>query len=123
LHNSIRETWDNGHIGFYLGPASAHYRAYRYLVQETSVIRISDSIILYLAPLVDPGASRFDQLIALTNNICAAAETAPANDSRAQLLEVYLFSVLSSPAIVRYRQRHTSSDGASTKCLSVIASF
>jgi hypothetical protein len=63
LHNSIRETWDNfGHIGFYLGPASSHYRSYRCLVQETNSVRISDSIILFPAPLVEPGASRFDQL-------------------------------------------------------------
>ena len=60
LHNSIRETRDNfGHIGFYLGPAASHYRSYRCLVRETNSIRISDSIILFPAPLVEPGASRF----------------------------------------------------------------
>ena len=76
LHNSIRETWDNfGHIGFYLGPASAHYRSYRCLVQETNSVRISDSIILFPAPLVVPGASRFDQLLALTERISIVAET------------------------------------------------
>jgi hypothetical protein len=88
LHNSIRETWDNfGHIGFYLGPASSHYRSYRCLVQETNSIRISDSIIQFPAPLVEPGASRFDQLLALTDKLVTAAETTTADDSRAQLLE------------------------------------
>ncbi len=88
LHNSIRETWDNfGHIGFYLGPASSHYRSYRCLVQETNSIRISDSIILFPAPLVEPGTSRFDQLLALTEKLVAAAETTTADDSRTQLLE------------------------------------
>ncbi len=88
LHNSIRETWDNfGHIGFYLGPASAHYRSYRCLVQETNSVRISDSIILFLAPLVVPGASRFDQLLALTERISIVAETTDVPDARAQLFE------------------------------------
>jgi hypothetical protein len=89
LHNSIRETWDNfRHIGFfYLGPASLHYRSYRCLVQEINSIRISDSIIQFPAPLVEPGASRFDQLLALTEKLVAAAETTTADDSRAQLLE------------------------------------
>ena len=86
LHNSIRETWDNfGHIGFYLGPAASHYRSYRCLVQETNAIRISDSIILFPAPLVEPGASRFDQLLALTEKLATVADTTAANDSRAQL--------------------------------------
>jgi hypothetical protein len=88
IHNSIRETWDTfGPIGFYLGPAASHYRAYRCLVQETNSIRISDSIILYPAPLVVPGASRFDQLLALTEKISTAAETTSVNCSRAHLLE------------------------------------
>ena len=88
LHNSIRETWDNfGHIGFYLGPASAHYRSYRCLVQETNSVRISDSIILFPAPLVVPGASRFDQLLALTERISIVAETTDVPDARAQLFE------------------------------------
>jgi hypothetical protein len=88
LHNSVRETWDTfGHIGFYLGPAASHYRSYRCLDQETNSIRISDSIILYPAPLVEPGASRFDQLLALTENISAAADTTPTHDARAHLLE------------------------------------
>ncbi len=88
LHNSVREIWDTfGHLGFYLGPASSHYRSYRCLDQETNFIRISDSIILYLAPLVEPGASRFDQLLALTENISAAAETTSTHDARAHLLE------------------------------------
>ncbi len=86
LHNSIRETWDNfGHIGFYLGPASSHYRSYRCLVQETNSIRISDSIMQFPAPLVEPGASRFNQLLALTEKLLAAAETTTTDDSRAQL--------------------------------------
>ena len=88
LHNSQRETWDNfGHIGFYLGPAASHYRSYRCLVQETNSIRISDSIILFPAPLVVPGASRVDQLLALTEKVATAADPTSSNDSRAQLLE------------------------------------
>jgi hypothetical protein len=88
LHNSIRETWDNfGHIGFYLGPASSHDRSYRCLVQETNSIRISDSIILFPAPLVESGASRFDQLLALTEKLAATADTTTVDDSRAQLQE------------------------------------
>jgi hypothetical protein len=37
-------------------------------------IRTSDSIILYLAPLVVPGASRFDQLLAITSDLHDLAE-------------------------------------------------
>jgi hypothetical protein len=70
IHNSIRETWDNfGLVGFYLGPSLQNYRSYRCLVQETMSIRISDSIILYPAPLVAPGASRLDQLLSLTSDL------------------------------------------------------
>ena len=70
IHNSIRETWDNfGLVGFYLGPSLQNYRSYRCLVQETMPIRISDSIILYPAPLVAPGASRLDQLLSLTSDL------------------------------------------------------
>jgi hypothetical protein len=88
LHNSIPETWNSfGYIGFYLGPASSHHRSYRCLVQETNSVRISDSIILFPAPLVKPGASRFDQLLALTEKLVATAEITTADDSRAQLRE------------------------------------
>ncbi len=70
IHNSIRETWDNfGLIGFYLGPSLNNYRSYRCLIQDTMKIRTTDSIILYPAPLVVPGASRFDQLLAITSNL------------------------------------------------------
>ena len=70
-----------------LGPASAHYRSYRCLVQDTNSVRISDSIILFPAPLVVPGASRFDQLLALTERISVVAETTDVPDARAQLFE------------------------------------
>ena len=39
---------------------------------------MSDNIILYPAPLVLPGASRFDQLLALTERLTKAAEHSPA---------------------------------------------
>jgi hypothetical protein len=69
LHNTRRETWDNfGLIGFYLGPARAHYRSYNCLVSDSDSYRVCDNIILYPAPLVLPGASRFDQLLALTDS-------------------------------------------------------
>jgi hypothetical protein len=51
------------------------YHSYRWLVQETMKIRISDSIILYPAPLVVLGASRFDQLITLTSELNDIAAT------------------------------------------------
>ena len=89
IHNSIRETWDNfGLVGFYLGPSLKNYRSYRCLVQETMSIRISDSIILYPAPLVAPGASRLDQLLSLTSKLHALADgTAQDPASKTQLLE------------------------------------
>jgi hypothetical protein len=89
VHNSIRETWDNfGLVGFYLGPSLQNYRAYRCLIQETMSVRISDSIILYPAALVAPGASRFDQLLSLTSNIHAIANKSTQDPtSKTQLLE------------------------------------
>jgi hypothetical protein len=89
IHNSVRETWDNfGLVGFYLGPSLQTYRSYRCLVQETMKIRISDSIIIYPVPLVVPGASRFDQLIALTSELNdIAATTNHDTASKGQLLE------------------------------------
>jgi hypothetical protein len=89
IHNSIRETWDNfGLVGFYLGPSLQNYRSYRCLVQETMSIRISDSIILYPAPLVVPGASRFDQLLSFTSKLHDIADASDQDpSSKTQLLE------------------------------------
>jgi hypothetical protein len=85
LHNTRRETWDNfGLIGFYLGPALKHYRSYNCLVSDSDSYRVCDNIILYPAPLVFPGASRFDQLLALTERLTLAAETHTPHD-QAQL--------------------------------------
>ena len=70
VHDTQRETWDNfGQVGYYLGPSYHHYRNYRCLITETDSIRTSDNIILYPAPLVLPGASRFDKLLALTEEL------------------------------------------------------
>jgi hypothetical protein len=75
IHNSIRETWDNfGLVGFYLGQSLTNYRSYRCLIQDKMKIRTSDSIILYPAPLVVPGASRLDQLLAITSDLHDIAE-------------------------------------------------
>ncbi len=72
-HNTRRETWDNfGQIGYYLGPSYSHYRNYRCLISSTNDIRTSDNIILYPAPLVLPGASRFDKLLLLLTEKLAA---------------------------------------------------
>jgi hypothetical protein len=61
LYNTRRETWDNfGLIGFYFGPARAHYRPYHCLVSDSDSYRVWDNIILYPAPLVLPGASAVD---------------------------------------------------------------
>jgi hypothetical protein len=89
IYNSIRETWDNfGLVRFYLGPSLQNYRSYRCLVQETMSIRISDSIILYPAPLVAPGASRLDQLVSLTSKLHDIADgSAQDPASKTQLLE------------------------------------
>jgi hypothetical protein len=85
LYNTRRETWDIvGLIGFYLGPSLAHYRSYHCLVSDTDSYRVSDNIILYSAPLVLPGASRFDQLLALTERLTLATETHSIED-QAQL--------------------------------------
>jgi hypothetical protein len=78
LHNTRRETWDNfGLIGFYLGPARAHYRSYNCLVSDSDSYRVCDNIILYPAPLVLPGASQFDQLLALTERLTDTRRRTP----------------------------------------------
>jgi hypothetical protein len=60
-HDPVREKWDNyGCIGFYLGPALTHYRSYHCFITDTNATRICDSVMFYPAPLVMPGASRFD---------------------------------------------------------------
>jgi hypothetical protein len=81
LHNTRRETWHNfGLIDFYLGPALKHYRSYNCLVSDSDSYRVCDNIILYPAPLVLPGASRFDQLLALTERLTLAAESHTPHD-------------------------------------------
>jgi hypothetical protein len=89
IHNSIRETWDNfGLVGFYLGPSLQNYRPYCCLVQETMSIRISDSIILYPAPLVASGASRLDQVLSLASKLHDIADDSDQDpSSKTQLLE------------------------------------
>jgi hypothetical protein len=85
LHNTRRETWGNFDlIGFYLGPFLAHYRSYHCLISNTDSYRVSDNIILYPVPLVLPDASRFDQLLALTERLTLVAETHSIED-QAQL--------------------------------------
>jgi hypothetical protein len=70
--------WDNhGCIGFYLGPALTHYRAYHCFIADTNATRICDSVMFYPAPLVLPGASRFDQLLQLTERLVTAADSTP----------------------------------------------
>jgi hypothetical protein len=62
-------------IGFYLGPALRHYRSYHCFITDTNATRICDSVMFYPAPLVLPGASRFDQLLQLTERLVIAAES------------------------------------------------
>ena len=77
-HDPGGEKWDNhGRIGFYLGPALTHYRAYHCFIADTNSTRICDSVMFYPAPLVLPGASRFDQLLHLTEQLVTAAEHHP----------------------------------------------
>ncbi len=74
-HDPGGEKWDNhGRIGFHLGPALTHYRAYHCFIADTNTTRICDSVMFYPAPLVLPGASRFDQLLQLTEQLVTAAE-------------------------------------------------
>jgi hypothetical protein len=69
-----REKWDNrGRIGYYLSPALTHYRSYHCFIADTNATRICDSVMFYPAPLVLPGASRFDQLLQLTERLATAA--------------------------------------------------
>ncbi len=78
-HDPGSAKWDNhGRIGFYLGPALTHYRAYHCFIADTNATRICDSVVMfYPAPLVLPGASRFDQLLQLTECLVTAAESNP----------------------------------------------
>ena len=77
-HDPSGAKWDNhGRIGFYLGPALAHYRAYHCFIADTNATRICDSVMFYPAPLVLPGASRFDQLLHLTERLVTDAESKP----------------------------------------------
>jgi hypothetical protein len=91
VHDTQRETWDNfGQVGYYLGPSYKHYHNYRCLITETDSIRTSDNIILYPAPLVLPGASRFDKLLALTEELTQlGARTAAPTDPDSQELHRY----------------------------------
>jgi hypothetical protein len=75
-HDTVREKWDNyGRIGFYLGPALTHNRSYHCFITDTNATRICDSVMFYPAPLVLPGASRFDQLLQLTERLVIVAES------------------------------------------------
>ncbi len=52
-------------------------RAYHCFIADTNATRICDSVMFYPAPLVLPGASRFDQLLHLTERLVTAAESDP----------------------------------------------
>ncbi len=74
VHDPQRAKWDPyGQVGFYLGPSLNHYQSYRCLISSTNSIRLSDSIILYPAPLVVPDTSRLDQLLSLTQQLTTCA--------------------------------------------------
>jgi hypothetical protein len=78
LMNPISEKWDNhGHIGLYLGPTLTYYQSYHCFIDDTNATRICDRVMFYLAPLVLPGASGFDQLLQLTERLVTAAESQP----------------------------------------------
>jgi hypothetical protein len=75
-HDPGSAKWDNhGRIGFYLDPALTHYQTYHCFIADTNATRICDSVMFYPAPLVLPGASRFDQLLQLTERLVTAAES------------------------------------------------
>jgi hypothetical protein len=110
-HEPVREKWDNyGRIGFYLGPALTHYRSYHYFVTDTNASRIYDSVMFYPAPLVLPGASRFDQLLQLTERLVIAAESKSAEPNtlllytkRLQKLKDFLLAdVTNAPGLASF---------------------
>jgi hypothetical protein len=75
-HDPVREKWDNyGCIGFYLGSVLKHYRSYHCFIADTNATRICDRVMFYPAPLVLPNASRFEQLLQLTERLVIAAES------------------------------------------------
>jgi hypothetical protein len=59
----------------WLRSALTHYRSYHCFITDTNATRICNSVMFYSVPLVMPGASRFYQLLQLTERLVIAAES------------------------------------------------
>ena len=70
---SSRKGWaPHGKVGIYLSPAWKHYRAYKIWHVETANTVVSDSIYWDTAPLVLPGASPIELLLAAIKDLGAS---------------------------------------------------
>ena len=65
-----RESWaPHGRAGFYVGPASQHYRCYRVFIPETKRVRVVDTLSWHPSRLLLPGTSPIDDLSAATRDL------------------------------------------------------
>jgi hypothetical protein len=99
-YDPIREKWDNhGRIGFYIGLALTHYRPYHCFIADTNATRICDSVMFHPAPLVLPGASRFDQFLQLTERLVTTAESQQPPEPKDQPLNTECSNIFFSPML------------------------
>ena len=70
---SVRGTWATHAIdGWYVGPATLHYRCYRVWIKETSAIRIADTLSWSHSKTKMPTASSAEAAVAAARDLTHA---------------------------------------------------
>jgi len=83
-----RLTWDyHGLPGFYLGPASVHYRAFRVYVTSTESERVAESLDWFPVPYKMPGAAAEDAILMILDDLEKAITGISTNLSQSDMSE------------------------------------
>jgi len=76
----LRGTWSpHGVDGWYLGPATLHYRCYRVWILETTLERIADTVVWFPTKVSMPKSSSTDAIAAARNLTYALLHPSPAS--------------------------------------------
>jgi hypothetical protein len=118
IHDKTRESWAaHGREGFYLGPASKHYRCWRMYCSDTAGTQIADTVGWLPQPFLVPGHSPLEVLSAAVKDLAAAIRTI--NDTEQHMLSEHTGTAIiqqlsSSVQLLRDMYTSNMSDAPST---------
>jgi hypothetical protein len=77
-----RDSWaPHGVPGYYMGPATMHYRAFNTVTRDTGRQRVTDSLAWFPAPYKMPGANAQELLLAAVQDLTVACRRLPTEAS------------------------------------------